>query len=354
MDLDFKLFDKPVFYYRSMINDIDNAKNYIYLEIYRFNNDQQGIKFRDKLVEKAKQGVKVKLLLDSWGTSTALSFFTDIIKNGGEVRFYKKIKLFFDFFTKNHKRNHRKLLIIDDEISYIGSGNIAAYSIDWRELMLRLNSDIALNFKKIFLYDFKNYNRYIYNQKGFLKNIYYKEYTIIRDRPSIIHQRIRRTFIELIKKAEKEIIVETPYFLPGYKLRKALMDAGKKGVDVKILSPKYSDVHMVDFLRDRYLGKYYLNNVKALFFLPVNLHAKLLMIDNKTFLIGSSNFDYRSSRYQHEICLMGTDKDIIASLIEHTKETLKYCEYFNYENWLKRPLGLRFYEWLLLPLRHLF
>ena len=353
MDFDFKLFDKPVSYYQSMINDIENAKKYVYLEIYRFNNDPEGAKFRDVLAKKAKQGIEVKLLLDSWGTSTGLSFFMDIIKNGGEVRFFKKIKFFFDFFTKNHRRNHKKLLIIDDKISYIGSGNIAAYSIDWRELMLRLHSDIALHFKKIFLYDYKNYNKYKYNQRGYFKNIKFQEFTILRDRPSIVQQRIRRKFIKLIKTAEKNIIIETPYFLPGYKLRKALADAGKKGVDVKILTPKYSDVRIVDILRDRYLGKYYINNVKILFFLPVNLHSKLLMIDNKTFLMGSSNFDYRSSRYQHEICLMGTNKNIIKSLNKHISVTLKYCEHFNYEEWLKRPLILRFYEWLLLPLRYL-
>src|SRR5690606_18422725 len=106
--------------------------------------------YRDALVTKCTEGVQVKLLLDSWGTDVPISFFEPIIKQGGEVKFFKKIRFFIDFFTKNHRRNHRKLLIIDQQITYIGSANLTHYSLKWRELMLRIEGPIALDFKKTF------------------------------------------------------------------------------------------------------------------------------------------------------------------------------------------------------------
>ena len=106
-----------------MLQDIRNAKRYICLEIYKFYDDKIGQRFRDALTEKAREGLEVKLLIDSWGAAVSHSYFIDLIRYGGEVRFFTKIKFFIDFFTKNHRRNHRKLLIIDDNISWIGSAN---------------------------------------------------------------------------------------------------------------------------------------------------------------------------------------------------------------------------------------
>ena len=147
---EYKFYDDPLQFYNAMLDDIARAKKYIYLETYRFNNDFIGIKFRDALARKSKQGVEIKLLMDSWGTSVPVSFFQEIVQHNGEIRYFQKIKLFWDFFTKNHKRNHRKLLIIDDVVSYIGSANLTAYSLNWRESVLRIQSDIAESFKKVF------------------------------------------------------------------------------------------------------------------------------------------------------------------------------------------------------------
>lgn len=135
---EYMFFQETIKLYSSMIDDIANAKDSIYLETYRFGNDSVGMLFRDVLTKKSKEGVKIKLLLDSWGSSLSEAFFSDLIAQGGHVRFFKKLRFFFDPFTKNHRRNHRKLLVIDSRISYIGSANIAAHSLHWRELVLRI------------------------------------------------------------------------------------------------------------------------------------------------------------------------------------------------------------------------
>ncbi|NVN94109.1 MAG: phosphatidylserine/phosphatidylglycerophosphate/cardiolipin synthase family protein [Bacteroidetes bacterium] len=347
------LFDSNSLLFESMLKDIEAATTYIYLETYRLNDDSIGYKFRDALAAKCKQGMKVRILVDSWGTSVSSSFFTTIIKNGGEVRFFKKFKFFFDFFTKNHRRNHRKLLLIDDKITYIGSSNYSAYSLAWRESVLKIEGEITRYFKKTFVESFNIYLKYHFNKFSFKRSIKLGDFKIIQDIPSIYFQRIRKEYTYLINHSKNEILIETPYFLPGYKLRKALLDAAERGVDIKILVPKHSDVKLVDMLRNKYLGMFYKKNVKILFYTPNNLHAKCLLIDNEIFSIGSTNFDYRSFRYQYEIVLLGTNDSINQDIRSHIMKTMLDCEDFDYEKWLTRPFLEKLFEWLMLPLRYL-
>ncbi|MBN2174284.1 MAG: phosphatidylserine/phosphatidylglycerophosphate/cardiolipin synthase family protein [Bacteroidales bacterium] len=350
---EYKLYDDPMRFYNAMLNDIEKAENYIFLETYRFNNDSIGIKFRDALTKKSKQGVHIKVLMDSWGTSLPSGFFSELEQNGGEVRYFQKLKLFWDFFTKNHRRNHRKLLIIDDIISYIGSANLTDYSLNWRECMLRIRSDIAVLFKKAFLQHFEIYNKYVPEKLFTFNKLTHADSEIIRDVPSLTKQRIRKRYVELIKTSYKEVIIETPYFLPSFFVRKALSDAAKRGVVVKVIMPKHSDVGLIDVLRNRFLGTLAKNGVKLFFYIPHNLHAKLLMVDKEVFSIGSPNFDYRSFRFQHEIVIVGRDKNVVEQIDAHIAETLQYSEEFNYDRWQKRSGVQKFFEWMLLPFRHL-
>jgi len=350
----FRLFDQPPMFYQAMLNDISQAQKYIYLETYKFGNDKTGLTFRDALTRKAREGVKVKLMVDSWGASYPETFFSELSSYGGEVRFFKKIKLAFDSFTKNHKRNHRKLLIIDDRICYIGSANITGYSHEWRESVLRLTGGIAEIFRKSFLESFKIYNKYIFNKFSFKKIIHFNEFEIVQDNPSIYRQQIKTKLEKLVAKAKKEVFIETPYFLPGYKLRKILARIAEKGVRVTIILPQRSDVRAVDLLRNKYMGFYFRNKVRIVFFTPNNLHAKLILIDGEVFGLGSPNVDYRSFRYQHEIMLFGRHKGIVEEVRKHIEFTLSSCLDFDHAAWMRRPRFEKLLGWLLLPFRHLF
>ncbi|KAF0199268.1 MAG: cardiolipin synthase [Bacteroidetes bacterium] len=325
------LFDDPAVFSQVMLDDIGSAKSYIFLEIYKFGHDSNGTRFRDLLVKKCSEGVQVKLLLDSWGTPPNPSFFDEISRHGGEVRYFKKIRFFIDFFTKNHRRNHRKLLIIDDKITYIGSANITAYSMKWRELMLRLDGPITPLFRKSFLDSYKLYRKYIFNKFSFKKTIHYKGFEIIQDLPSIYRQQVKKRYEKLIKNARHEIVIESPYFIPGYKIRRNMMLAAK-----------------------RYMGFYYNYNINIHYYQPANLHAKCLLVDNEIFAIGSANFDYRSFRYLHEIVLVGNHKKTVELLRKHLDVTLDHCVGFNYQSWKRRPLFEKIFGWFLIPFRHLF
>ncbi len=354
IDKPYHLFSEPPEYYNSMLNDIQEARRYVFLETFRFANDAIGKRFLHKLVEAAGRGVQVKLLLDYWGSSGVRGdFFNQLTEKGGEVRFFKKIKLNFDIFTKSHRRNHRKLLVIDDTISYIGSSNITGYNINWRESVLRMESGIASVFKKLFLQDFRIYDNFVISRYYHTKTINYYNFKIIRDVPNIALKKINAELIKRIRQSKRSIYIETPYFLPGFLFRRALMLAARRGVKITVVIPKRSDVHLIDILRNKYLGPLHKMGVRFLFYEPNNLHAKLMLIDDKVFALGSSNIDYRSFRYMFEIMLLGSEKSISEQIYNHVKLSMDQSIPFVFEAWKNRPFIDRFFEWLLIPFRHL-
>lgn len=151
----FKLYSNPRDFHPAMLADIASAREYIYMEFYRLGNDPLGMQYLDAIAERGKAGVRVKVLLDDWGTVIPQANFNLLRSYGGEVRYFKKIRFFIDFFTKNHRRNHRKLLIIDDKVVYLGSPNITDYSLDWRESQLRMEGPVVPLFQKGFFSEFQ-------------------------------------------------------------------------------------------------------------------------------------------------------------------------------------------------------
>jgi len=348
----FKLFDNNTDLYNSMLEDIKNAKHSIYIEMYRITKEATGKSFIDAFAEAASRGVRIVGLFDAWGTGSSLSFFAPIINKGGQIKIFNKLRIIK--LIKSHHRNHRKILVIDEDISYIGSANISNYSKKWRELTLRIKGSLAKPLKKIIKLDFKFNKNLLYLSKGHTRFIHHDGFEIIRDIPSIYKQKVKRKYEYLVKNAKKSIYIETPYFLPGYKLRKALCDSSRRGINITIVLPKHSDVRLVDLLRNKYLGIIYNSGVKIKYYYPNNLHSKLMIIDNSLYCLGSSNFDYRSFRYMHEIIISGQHKDIIDKLLLYKKDTLNAVHDFNYETWKRRPLFERVITNLLIPFRYLF
>jgi cardiolipin synthase A/B len=353
-NMDCRLFDDPMRYYNAMLDDIHTAEKYVFIQMYKFSHIGVGIRFRDALAAAAGRGVEVKVLIDSWGGSSIPDiFFVPLLNAGGEVRFFQKIKINIDFFTRSHRRNHRKLIIIDDNVSYIGSSNISDYNLIWRESMLRITGSIAVKFKKIFKLDFNAFNSYFRYKRSLTRVIRHGDCEILRDVPSVTRQKIKSRFEHVIKNAISEVTIATPYFLPGFNLRKVLMDAANRGVEVKVIIPKRSDIRLVDLLHGRYLKLLHNNNIRFLYYALHNMHAKMMIVDKKIFSIGSPNFDYRSFRYMHEIVLFGSNPQVADLINKFIEDTTKLCEPFDFAAWQKRPWIQKVFEWIVLPIRHL-
>jgi len=350
-----QLFDNNVNFFHSILDDIERAKHSILIEMYRITNDETGERLTDALIQKCKEGVEVRLLLDAYGSRLFEPFAKQIREHGGEVRFFKKLKVFLiNTFLKNNSRNHRKLIVIDNQIVYFGSSNLTSYSRDWRDLNLRIEDEFAAVFRPIFDKSYELHKFYDIDSFEKIKPVVYKDFRIIQDTPSAYYQSVRNHFWHLIRNAKSEIIIETPYFLPGYAIRHALINAAKRGVTVKLLIPQHSDIHAIDLLRNKYLGQFYKNGVQILFYTPHNLHAKCMLVDKHRFSIGSSNFDYRSFRYQFEIMVSGTNPNVVKLLNDYLQETESHCIPFKYEVWKYRGGIVKLAEWLMFPIRKLF
>ena len=330
---EFKVFSEPPEIHSNMLKDIESAKEFVYLETFEFGNDKIGKQFLDVLIKKAKQGVKIKLLIDAWGSEVKRDFFKDLEKAGGELRFFKELRYVIRIFSANHERNHRKLTIIDENITYLGSMNITSECLNWRELVLRLQGKITLKFKQSF-FNHWDFSGKLTKQK--LGKIIHKGFELIQDIPAAKFKLTENKYLKLIKNAKKEILIETPYFVPSFRIRRALYNAVKRKVSIIILLPHKSDVGIADIIRNRYLGKLYRKGIKINYYLPRNLHSKLLIVDNKFFILGSSNLDYRSFTHQYELNLFGEDKKIINYLRNFFMQGIKESEKFNYNQWKQR------------------
>ncbi len=347
-------FSTPIKFFHAMLTDIEQAKKSIYLETYIYDKDTLGIIFRDALETKVKEGLKVKLLLDSWGSSANQSFFKSFKESGGEVRFFRKIIANFKILYHGHKRNHRKILVIDDKIAYIGSSNISNESLDWREFNIRIEGPLAKIFSELFLDDYNLFNKFFHKIKKRINPIKYEHFEIIRDVPNLLFRNIRKRFFELIRTSKKSIIIETPYFNPDKWLRHELKKASRRGVNVKIIIPRRSDVRFSDIIRQEHLGRLHKAGVNIYYYEPRILHSKVALFDDKVFSIGSANFSTRSFLYLYELNLFGTDENTKKLVAEHLKESIAQSRKFNYEDWKKRPWIHKLIEKIINPIRKLF
>lgn len=344
----FSVLSSPRQIYRSMLRDIAEAKEFIYLETYIFDADKIGKVFRRVLLKKAREGVRIKLLIDAWGSSADKHFFRQLTAEGAEVRYFRELRYVIRAFSKNHERNHRKLLLVDGNISYIGSANITSRCINWRELALRLDGPISEKFVRSFLSSWESYGKI---SKRSVKSLVHKSFEIMHHMPASPGISVERRFVRLIKKARKEILIETPFFVPSPLLRQALARAAERGVRVKLILPLRSDTRVIDTVRSRYLGWLYSRGIDIYYYRPGMLHSKLLLVDDRFFLLGSSNVDYRSFMYQFDINLLGTHARIHQALKKYFFETLRNSIPFNYYEWKKRSSFKKIFEMVLMLIR---
>ncbi|EKE11018.1 MAG: hypothetical protein ACD_15C00152G0002 [uncultured bacterium] len=349
----YKSFSLNSDFYKSLIDDLSKAKKNIYLETYIYKDDKIGGKIKEILTKKASHGVTVKLLMDAIGSILISEInFTPLILAGGDVNFFRRMLLVPFHLTKLNNRNHRKLVLIDNNISYIGSANIDYDTSSWREFNLRID-DPKINglLSSMFIEQFVISNTLTVNRKKSTKIHKINGLTILRSVP-FARNPIRISFLELIAKAEEEIVIENPYAILDKKIYKHFQGAIKRGVVIKIILPKLVDVTLAGYLNRKLMRK--AKKIGAnIYFYPTMLHSKLILIDNKEWMIGSTNLDYRSMFTQFEIMLSGNNQEIKELVKKHIDKSIKEAEVYD-ENIKKIPLKEKVIGNLLYLIRFLF
>lgn len=334
--------------------DIRNAKEYICLQYYIYNDDNLGNEILDLLAEKAKQGVQVKVLYDHVGSfSTSNSFFKRMRGLGVDAHPFFRVT-FRKLANRINWRNHRKIVVIDGSIGYIGGMNIADRYVDdspdgriWRDTHLRVKGPIIESMLYSFAIDW-NFLRPDAEVQA-LNAVEYPNagdvaMQLVVSGPVDRWNNLVLCFQQAIASARKRIYIQTPYFLPTDALLKALQGAAISGVDVRIMMPEKTDSILLGFGSRSYIDDCLKAGIKIYLYLPGMLHAKTMIVDDNFITTGSVNFDFRSFENNFEGNLLIYSEDINRQMRDIYFDDLQSCKKITATQWRGRPLFERFME----------
>ncbi len=343
--------------FESLRKDLERAKNSIYLQYYIFADDKIGGEIADLLIQKAKEGVDVKVLYDHVGSFGSRSkFFRRMQENGVQVRPFFRVN-FPQLANRINWRNHRKIVVIDNEIAYVGGMNIADRYIygeseesAWRDTHFRITGDIveSMLFSFVVDWNFKNKKapmEYPSLQGKRLSNTVGMQF--ISSGPMDSWDSLALYFLKAISGATKSIYIQTPYFLPTDALQHALEAAALSKIDVRIMIPAKNDSKMLQYASFSYITQCLRAGIKFYIYNPGMIHTKSIIIDDEVVLAGSTNFDYRSFENNFECSLMVYDKEFNRKMRDIFFSDMQQCTKIHFAKWKKRPLLQRTLESIL-------
>ncbi|WP_053971794.1 cardiolipin synthase [Mangrovimonas sp. ST2L15] len=335
--------------FESVLNDLNEAKDHIHLEYYIFHDDEAGNPIIDILCEKAKQGVEVRVSVDDVGSKFSRNTKRRFKESGVQVNYFMPV--FFPSFTgKMNYRNHRKIIIVDGKIGYLGGINISKEYLNpenkttpfWRDSHLRIEGEAV---KPLQIQFFMTWN-FVSSEKVKLADRYFPE--ILEDYDDVPVQiagsgpdtdwaNIMEVIFMAIVSASKYVYITTPYFIPNDEIIKAIQIASKSGVKVKLLIPKNSDSWTAKYASNSYLEPLLESGVEVYRYCKGIIHAKTIVVDDIFCSVGTANMDYRSFNINFEINALIYHEEQTITLKNQFMEDLKDCEPVDYERWLERP-----------------
>lgn len=349
----------------SLIKSIQSAKHHVHIEFYIFEDDSVGRLLRDVLVDKAKEGVKVRVLYDDVGCwKVDKEFYEYMLCEGIEVQSFLKVR-FPVFTSKVNYRNHRKIVVIDGKIGYIGGMNIASryvYGFDWgiwRDTHAKISGKAVYGLQTAFLIDWFAVERsFITSPEYFPKHIETgKSYfidskiascssiaQIVTSDPVGRWRDIMQGYVMAINSAKSYVYIQTPYLLPTESVLTALQTAALAGVDVRIMIPKRGDSWMVHKGTMSYIDEMLEAGVKVYMYKKGFLHSKLMVSDDVISTVGSTNMDFRSFEHNFEANAFFYDKETALAIKEIFLKDIKSCLLLTPRIWNSRSVSSKIAE----------
>lgn len=297
--------------YTDYFADVKEAKDHVHVQFYIFRNDNFGKEFVTLLSEKAKQGLEVRLLLDFIGSNMVTKEMEKKLKDSGvHISYSNKPSLPYWFYKLN-ARNHRKITVIDGKIGYVGGYNVGEEYLGkdpkygfWRDYHLKMVGEGVADLQSQFATDWSKATK----EQIAHNDRYYPDLPIGNIKLRLVPTSgvfLKDKMIDLIKQAEKEIIICTPYFIPGDELANELIAAARRKVSVRVLMPRKPDHPLVKEGAYPYFEKLMKEGIDFYMYSNGFYHAKVLVIDEKLMDIGTANFDKRSMFANYEVnCLI--------------------------------------------------
>ncbi|MDR0973499.1 MAG: cardiolipin synthase [Prevotellaceae bacterium] len=341
----------------ALIRELYKAKRYIHLEYYIIANDAVGRLIRDVLIDKAREGIEVRVIYDDVGCWRVPACFFEPMKQAG-IQVHAFLEVRFPLLTSRvNYRNHHKIVIIDGQVGFIGGMNLAerylkgtAFGI-WRDTHLLVRGKAVHGLQTTFLLDMhatdhppipvaKRYFPHIANQGGALAQV-------VTGSPVGKWKDIMQGLTLAISSAKRYFYIQTPYFLPNDIILSALQTAALAGVDIRLMVPEHTDNRFTCWGTYSYVKDMLTAGAKVFFYQKGFLHSKLMVSDDAFGTVGSTNVDFRSFEHNFEANLFMYDKDVCEQLHHIFLRDQQDCRQIKLRTWQKRPLYQKVMESLM-------
>lgn len=350
-----KIFTEGKEKFHDLLTDILKAETSIHMMYFIFQNDTLGKDIIHALTKKAKEGLEVRLLIDAMGSKKVTP---RVLKNymdaGGKVSYFFPSKLKI-FNLKLNYRNHRKLVIIDGKIGYLGGFNVGNEYLGkkekigfWRDTHIKVTGSAVYDMQTRFILDWRSASK----EDLDISLGYYNEpmrsghsgIQIVSCGPDSVSQQIKLGYFKMITSAKKNIYIQTPYFVPDDSILEALKAACLSGLDVRIMIPCRPDHAFVYWATYSYIGELLAVGAKVYIYENGFLHSKMISIDGKVASIGTANFDIRSFRLNFEVNAFIYDTVTTRELEEIFIKDMYLSSQLTRDLYMERPLIIRFKE----------
>jgi len=347
----FRLLVDGSSYFPVMLETIGNARHYVLLEMYLFESGQVADRFINALATAARRGVAVHVLLDDYGAKGLIhADRTRLLEAGVRLTFYNPVH--YGELRRSLFRDHRKLLVVDGQVAFTGGAGITD-EFDplrhplryWHDSMVEIRGAVVQDWR--ILYE-QNWNRWtpapirLPDLPREMAGDQLGRVTVSRN---AIRSEIVRSFVSRIRYADRRVWLATAYFVPSWKLRRALRHSARQGTDVRLMLPgPHTDHPFARHMGRRYYTSLLVSGVRIFEYQPRFLHAKILLCDHWTSM-GSSNVDRWNFRWNLEANQEIDDAEFARAVQARFELDLADCREIVSERWARRPWDRRVQEW---------
>lgn len=340
--------------FRELIPALKAARHHIHLEYYIFEDGRVGEEIGQILIEKARQGVQVRFIYDAFGSISMSGDFEDRLREAG-VEIYPFFKIYFPLFANRiNYRNHRKIVVIDGKKGFTGGINVSDRYINtdkteqdlyWRDTHVCIEGAGVQYLQYLFFCDW-NFCSGLPVQPDqkyfpdFTEDVEVKDtlVQIAASGPDSVLPSILYSILKAISLAREEVLITTPYFIPGESLLNILIIAAYSGVRVVLLVPGISDSRFVQAATRSYYRSLLSAGIEVYEYQKGFIHAKTMVIDEKVAMVGTANMDLRSFDLNFEVNALIYDPKVARELKEQFMRDLQDAEAIQLKKWKKRPI----------------
>lgn len=338
-----------------IMEELKKARHHIHLEYYIVRDDDLGKKIKDILIERAHNGVKVRFLYDAVGSwRLSKKYIADLRNAGIETVPFGPVKLPF-LNSKFNFRNHRKIIVIDGNVGFVGGLNIGDEYLGldkhigfWRDTHLMLKGEAVRTLQLIFLQDWYYMTNFSFLTAEYLSpqpsDQSHGGVQLIAGGPDNEWSVIKNIFFAMITSAEKSVWIASPYFIPDEDIFSAIKVAALSGIDVRLLVPNRPDKRIVFHASRSYFPELLEAGVKIYQYQRGFMHSKIVIVDHELASIGTSNMDMRSFHLNFEVNAFLYRTKSTQKLVSQYLNDLEYAEQLDLQTFEKRNIGIRILE----------